>query len=52
MILKNDRPVLDKEAAQHRQIRICQSVIRILLWAPDGARHQDGPTDWPADRQS
>jgi hypothetical protein len=38
------------EGAQHRQIHRCQRIIKIWSWAPDGARHQDGRTDWLTDR--
>jgi hypothetical protein len=40
------RPLVREGAPQ--QDRNCQRVINIWSWAPDGARHQDLPTDWPS----
>jgi hypothetical protein len=39
------RPLV-RGGALHRQNSKCQPEINILLWDPDGARHQDGLTDW------
>jgi hypothetical protein len=45
--LTKDRPTLSSERAPSpRQDRNCQTVTKIWSWAPDGARHQDGRTDW------
>jgi hypothetical protein len=45
----NDRSVLLSERAPRReQDRNCDTVINILSWTPDEARHQDLLTDWPS----
>jgi hypothetical protein len=45
-----DRPTLSSERAPspQGQKRNCQKVTNIWSWAPDGARYQDRPTDWPS----
>jgi hypothetical protein len=48
---RQTRPLV-REGAPQRQDRDCQTEINILLWAPEGARHQDWLTDWLTDRQS
>jgi hypothetical protein len=45
------RPLVT-EGAQYGQIGSCQKVIKIWSSAPDGARYQDGRTDWLTDRRS
>jgi hypothetical protein len=39
------RPLV-RGGARHWQNSKCQTEINIWSWAPDGARHQDGLTDW------
>jgi hypothetical protein len=46
--MTNDRPDLSSEKAPDWQNRNCQTVRIVWSWAPDGARHQDGLTDWPS----
>jgi hypothetical protein len=41
------RPLV-REGAPHRQTRNCPTVSKTWSGAPDGARHQDGLTDWPS----
>jgi hypothetical protein len=40
-IYKRETRFLVREGAPQKQGRNCQTVINILSWAPDGARHQD-----------
>jgi hypothetical protein len=46
--MTNDRPDLSSERAPDWQNLNCLTVCNIWSWVPDGARHQDGPTDWPS----
>jgi hypothetical protein len=47
MYKRQTRPLV-REGATQRQDRNCRTVINILSWAPDEARHQDLLTDWPS----
>jgi hypothetical protein len=43
----NDRPVLSSKRAPHIDKPVTvQQYLKPGQWAPDGARHQDGLTDW------
>jgi hypothetical protein len=44
---RQTRPLV-REGAPQKQDRKCQTIINILPWAPDGARHQDLLTDRPS----
>jgi hypothetical protein len=45
-ICKGQTRPLVREGAPQKQHRNCQTVINILSWVPDGARHLDLLTDW------
>jgi hypothetical protein len=47
-IYKRQTRPLVRESAPDKQARNCQKAINIWSWAPDGARHQDLPIDWPS----
>jgi hypothetical protein len=47
-IYKRQTRPLVREGAPENQDRICQRVINIWSWAPDGAPHQDLLIHWPS----